>query len=124
MGGEFFVHLFSALDTITRSKGPNRIYATGGLRYYKDGRDVPDILTSVHDYPESDKHAAFNLQMRVNFVDGNHGGERLRLVGSEGVITVGWGSVKGDRSKTPKAPGYCGGGVFYTFFQTPHQKNK
>jgi len=115
MAGDLFVHLFSALHTITSSKGPNRIYATGGLRYYKDGRDVPDVLTSIHDYPDSDKHSAFNLQMRVNFVDGNHGSERVRLVGSEGVITVGWGSVKVERSKTSKAPGYGGWDSFNTF---------
>jgi len=115
MAGDLFVHLFSALHTITSSKGPNRIYATGGLRYYNDGRDVPDVLTSIHDYPASDKHPPFNLQMRVNFVDGNHGGERLRMVGSEGVITVGWSSVKVDRSKTSKAPGYGGWDSFNTF---------
>jgi len=115
MAGDLFVHLFSALHTITSSKGPNRIYASGGLRYYKDGRDVPDIMTSIHDYAASDKHSAFNLQMRVNFVDGNHGGERLRLVGSDGIITVGWSSVKVDRSTTPKAPGYGGWDSFNTF---------
>src|SRR5260221_2830186 len=115
MAGDLFVHLFTGLHAVTSSKGPNRIYATGGLRYYKDGRDVPDVLTSIHDYPESDKHSAFNLQMRVNFVDGNHGGERVRLVGSEGIITVGWGSVKVERSKTSKAPGYGGWDSFNTF---------
>lgn len=115
MAGDLFVHLFSALHAITSSKGPNRIYASGGLRYYKDGRDVPDIMMSIHDYPATDKHSAFNLQMRVNFVDGNHGGERVRLVGSEGVITVGWSSVKVERSATPKAPGYGGWDSFNTF---------
>ncbi len=115
MAGDLFVHLFSALHTVTSSKGPNGIYSSGGLRYYKDGRDVPDVMTSIHDYPASDKHAAFNLQMRVNFVDGFHGSERLRLVGSDGVITVGWSSVKVERSITPKAPGYGGWDSFNTF---------
>ena len=29
--------------------GPKRIYATGGLRYWKDGRDVPDVMIGVID---------------------------------------------------------------------------
>ena len=76
IAGDLFVHLFSGLHTVISSKGPNRIYATGGLRYWKDGRDVPDIITGLYDYPATDKHPAFTLQMRVNFVDGGGGGER------------------------------------------------
>src|SRR5687768_5174534 len=41
VAGDLFVHLFSALHAVTSSKGPNRAFATGGLRYWKDGRDVP-----------------------------------------------------------------------------------
>jgi predicted dehydrogenase len=121
IAGDLFVHLFSGLHTVTSSKGPNRIMATGGLRYWKDGRDVPDIICGLYDYPASDKHSAFNLQMRVNFVDGGGGGERLRLVGSDGVITLGWSSVKVARNKTSKNPGYGGWDSFETF-STPQQK--
>ncbi|MFZ6009700.1 MAG: Gfo/Idh/MocA family protein [Bacteroidota bacterium] len=115
IAGDLFVHLFSGLHTVTSSKGPNRIYATGGLRYWKDGRDVPDIITGLYDYPATDKHPAFTLQMRVNFVDGSGGGEMLRLVGTDGVITMGWGQVKVERNKTPKYPGYGGWDSFDTF---------
>jgi len=115
IAGDLFVHLFSGLHAVTGSKGPNRIFATGGLRYWKDGRDVPDIICGLYDYPATDKHPAFNLQMRVNFVDGGGGGERLRLVGTDGVITMGWGAVKVQRNKTPKNPGYGGWDSFETF---------
>src|SRR5690242_21204943 len=71
IAGDLFVHLFSGLHTVTSSKGPNRIYATGGLRYWKDGRDVPDVILGLCDYPSTDKHPAFNLQVRVNFADGS-----------------------------------------------------
>jgi hypothetical protein len=53
--------------------------------------------------------------MRVNFVDGGGGGERLRLVGSDGVITLGWSEVKVSLNKTSKAPGYGGWDSFNTF---------
>jgi predicted dehydrogenase len=115
IAGDLFVHLFSGLHTVISAKGPSRIYASGGLRYWKDGRDTPDVITSIHDYPATDKHAAFNLQMRVNFVDGSGGGEQLRLVGTDGVIIVDGGGVKVKRSKTSKIPPYGGWDSFKTF---------
>jgi len=121
IAGDLFVHLFSGLHTVISSKGPTRIFSTGGLRYWKDGRDVPDIICGLYDYPKTEKHPEFTLQMRVNFVDGSGGGERLRLVGSDGTITIGWGSVKVVRNKTPKHPGYGGWDSFETF-STPQQK--
>ncbi|MFZ9981977.1 MAG: Gfo/Idh/MocA family protein, partial [Cyclobacteriaceae bacterium] len=115
IGGDLFVHLFSALHTITSSEGPVRAYATGGLRYWKDGRDVPDIIVGLYDYPETKNHSAFNLQMRVNFVDGNGGGEMLRIVGTEGVIEMDWNQVTLTRNRLSKNPGYGGWDSFETF---------
>jgi predicted dehydrogenase len=43
MSGDLFVHLFSSLHFITDSLGPNKVYSSGGLRYWKDGREVPDV---------------------------------------------------------------------------------
>jgi predicted dehydrogenase len=70
VSGDLFVHLFSSLHFITNSKGPQKIMAMGGLRYWKDGREVPDILMGMFDYAETEQHPAFNLSLRVNFVDG------------------------------------------------------
>ncbi len=44
VGGDLFVHLFSGMHFVTGAIGPTRVYATGGLRYWKDGRDVPDVM--------------------------------------------------------------------------------
>jgi predicted dehydrogenase len=115
MAGDLFVHLFSRLHKVTGAIGPNRIYATGGLRYWKDGRDVPDIICGLYDYPATEHHADFTLQMRVNFVDGSGGGGLLRLVGTDGVMTLGGSNVKVERHKTPKYPGYGGWDSFDTF---------
>ena len=85
------------------------------MRYFKDGRDVPDIMTSLYDYPATDKHPAFTLQMRVNFVDGSQDGQKIRIVGSDGVIDLDWSSVKVTRHKMEKAPGFGGWDSFATF---------
>ncbi len=93
MSGDLFVHLFSSLHFITNSFGPNKISSTGGLRYWKDGREVPDVLLGMFDYPQSEQHPAFNLSLRCNFVDGTSGSTYLKLVGSKGSMDVKWNDV-------------------------------
>jgi predicted dehydrogenase len=93
VSGDLFVHLFSSLHFVTGSMGPEKIMASGGLRYWKDGREVPDIMLGMFDYPETKIHPAFNLSLRVNFVDGTGGTNYLRMVGSEGSMTVEWDKV-------------------------------
>jgi predicted dehydrogenase len=100
MSGDLFVHLFSSLHFITNSVGPNKVYSSGGLRYWKDGREVPDVLLGTFDYPQSKVHPAFNLSLRCNFVDGTSGTTYLKLVGSEGSMDVTWDSVTLKRNKT------------------------
>ncbi len=115
MAGDLYVHLFSGLHLILSSHGPERIYASGGLRYWKDGRDVPDVQIGIFDYPETSHHPAFNLQLRCNFVDGKGGGSTVRLVGSDGVMELGWNSVKIIRHPMAKNPGYGGWDTYNTF---------
>jgi predicted dehydrogenase len=100
VSGDLFVHLFSSLHFITGSMGPTTIMASGGLRYWKDGRDAPDIMLGVFDYPETAAHPAFNLSLRVNFVDGTSGSTYLRLIGSAGAMDVGWDDVTVRGNKT------------------------
>jgi predicted dehydrogenase len=105
VAGDLFVHLFSGMHFITGAIGPERVYATGGLRFWKDGRDVPDVMLGLYDYPKTDRHPAFNLALRVNFVDGAGESSGFRFVGSEGIMTVGDGVIL---SKHPRGaePGY------------------
>ncbi|MCX6620238.1 MAG: Gfo/Idh/MocA family oxidoreductase [Acidobacteria bacterium] len=88
VAGDLFVHLFSGLHFITGAIGPVRVFSTGGLRYWNDGRDVPDVLLGLFDYPKTGAHPAFNLALRVNFVDGGGGSSGFRFVGSEGTMEV------------------------------------
>ena len=99
VSGDLFVHLFSSLHFVTNSIGPNKVTATGGLRFWKDGREVPDVMLGMFDYPETKDHPAFNLSLRVNFVDGTGGTNYLRMVGSEGSMTVEWDKVTLFRNK-------------------------
>jgi predicted dehydrogenase len=99
MAGDLFVHLFSSLHFVTGSFGPEKIYASGGLRFWNDGREVPDVLLGTFDYGQTTVHPAFNLSLRCNFVDGTSGSTYLRLVGSEGAMDITWDKVVLKRNK-------------------------
>jgi len=100
VAGDLFVHLFSGTHFITGSNGPTRGMATGGLRFWKDGRDVPDVMLGLFDYREN-----FNLSLRVNFVDGGEESEGLIFTGSEGTMEIGGGFVSVTRVPREKDPG-------------------
>ncbi len=101
VAGDLFVHLFSGTHFITGSLGPTRAMATGGLRFWKDGRDVPDVMLALFDYPQG-----FNLSLRVNFVDGGEESEGLIFTGSEGTMEIAGNAVTVSRTPREKAPGY------------------
>ncbi len=105
VAGDLFVHAFSTLNHVISSHGPNRALATGGLRYWKDGRDVPDVSITLYDYPKTETHAAFNAAFRINFIAGSGGGGGFKLIGTEGEMEVGQNSVKVVRSKLGMVPG-------------------
>jgi Predicted dehydrogenases and related proteins len=105
VAGDLYVHMLSMLHFVLDSKGPERVMATGGLRFWKDGRDVPDIHLALLDYPETDTHPAFNLSLRTNFVSGGGENYLFHIVGSEGDISIGWDNLVVRRTPLPKAPG-------------------
>ena len=100
VAGDLFVHLFSGTHFITGAHGPTRAMATGGIRFWNDGRDVPDVMVGLFDYPEG-----FNLSLRVNFVDGGEESEGLIFTGSEGTMEIAGNSVIVSRVPLEKEPG-------------------
>ena len=101
VAGDLFVHLFSGTHFITGTRGPTRAMATGGLRFWKDGRDANDVLLGLFDYREG-----FNLSLRVNFVDGGEESEGLIFTGSEGTMEIAWNTVTISRTPREQEPGY------------------
>lgn len=100
VAGDLFVHLFSGTHFITGTNGPTRGMATGGLRFWKDGRDVPDVMLGLFDYREG-----FNLSLRVNFVDGGEESEGLIFTGSEGTMEIAFNTVSISRTPRQNEPG-------------------
>lgn len=100
VAGDLFVHLFSGTHFVTGAHGPTQAMATGALRFWKDGRNVPDVMLGLFDYKQG-----FNLSLRVNFVDGGEESESLIFTGSEGSMEIGWGGVAVTRVPREKEPG-------------------
>jgi predicted dehydrogenase len=115
VAGDLFIHLLSGTHLITGSKGPESIYSTGQFSYWKDGRNLPDVMSGVMQYPDSKEHDAFQMTLQVNFISGTGGQEIIRLIGSEGVIEVNGNNITVKHSLLPEAPGFGGYDSLFTF---------
>lgn len=107
VAGDLFVHLLSGLHVVTGSIGPDRVLATGGLRYWDDGRDVPDVMLAMLDYGKQAAHPDFTLSLRVNLKSGVPE-ERFgfRFLGTEGVLTTSMSSLTLEKAPPEREPGY------------------
>lgn len=122
VAGDLFIHLLSGTHFITNSKGPESIYSTGQLSYWKDGRNMPDVMSGVMQYPDCDEHPAFQLTLQVNFISGTGGQEVIRFVGSEGTIDVQGNSLTVKHSILPEAPGFGGYDSVFTFSKSMQEE--
>ena len=115
VAGDLFVHLLSGIHLLTDSKGPEKIFASGQIAYWKDERDVPDIMVAIMQYPETKEHPSFQVTLRVNFVSGNGEKSVTRFIGSEGIIEMGDNGFVISNSIMSKAPGIGGWDAFDTY---------
>ncbi|GAB2695020.1 hypothetical protein GCM10027037_18270 [Mucilaginibacter koreensis] len=110
VAGDLFVHLLTGIHYITDSKGPDKIFSIGGLTYWKDGRNVPDVMSAIIHYPETKEHPAFQVNLQVDFISGEGDYSTTKIIGSEGVINL-FGEGDGFtivKNKMPNAPGIGG----------------
>lgn len=86
LAGDLFVHLISGIMFVTGVKMPPlRAQSTGGIFRWKDGRDYPDLLETLYEYPD------FRVSIRCN--QNNDAGEKTIFYGTEGTLTLTGGTV-------------------------------
>jgi predicted dehydrogenase len=82
LAGDLFVHLLSGIHFVTNTNTPPiRALSTGGLYYYKDGREFPDLLWTMYDYPN------FQVVLRCNH-NNNYQGEFFGFYGKKGTMLI------------------------------------
>jgi len=115
VAGDLFVHLLTSIHYILDSKGPHKVFSSGQLSYWKDGRNVPDVMAGIMEYPEAPTHPEFQLTLRVNFASGKGPSRYVRFIGEEGVMEVAGNKVTVHHSIMPEAPGIGGWDSLSTF---------
>jgi predicted dehydrogenase len=81
LGGDLFVHLISGIQYIMGvNMPPVRAQSTGGIFRWKDGREFPDLLETLYDYPD------FRVSIRCN--QNNAAGESTIFYGTEGTMSL------------------------------------
>jgi predicted dehydrogenase len=79
--GDLFVHLISGIHFITgTNQVAKRAQSAGGLFYFKDGRDYPDLIETFYDYPN------FRLALRCNLM--NDQGDFIGFFGTKGTAVL------------------------------------
>ena len=79
--GDLFVHLISGIHFITGTSAlAQRAQSSGGLFHFKDGREFPDLLETLYDYPD------FRVALRCN--QNNDGGELIAFYGKNGTLII------------------------------------
>jgi predicted dehydrogenase len=83
LAGDLFVHLLSGIHFIAGiNEVPLRAQSTGGLFRWKDGRDFPDVIETVYDYPN------FRVSLYCNLNNSNQGGEPIKFQGTKGTMEI------------------------------------
>jgi predicted dehydrogenase len=121
VAGDLFVHLLTGLHFVTGSKGPQKIFSLGDISYWNDGRDVPDVMTSVLHYGKTAEHAPFQTTLRINFASGDGENGYLKITGTDGVMIIG-DKLTVKRRKMAKAPGIGGYDSVFTFSKDMQDK--
>ena len=81
LAGDLFVHLLSGIHFVSGTNEPaKRAQSSGGLFRWKDGRDFPDLIETMYDYPK------FRVALRSNL--NNAGGEPIRFHGTRGTMEL------------------------------------
>ena len=122
VAGDLFIHLLSGTHFMTNSNGPETIFSTGQFSHWNDGRNLPDVMSGVMQYGNTEQHPAFQLTLQVNFVSGTGGQEVIRLIGSEGVMDVKGNTISVKHSIMPEAPGFGGYDSVFTFSKSMQEE--
>ncbi|MGD0616699.1 MAG: Gfo/Idh/MocA family oxidoreductase [Bryobacteraceae bacterium] len=100
LAGDLFVHLLSGIQFVSGiNAAPVRALSSGSLTHFNDGRDFPDLLVTLYDYPG----VTVNLHCNQN----NESGEAIVFYGKEATMTINGNTLTVTPQDTaPRPEGY------------------
>jgi predicted dehydrogenase len=63
LAGDLFSHEYDAVNQILGCGIPSSCTASGGIYFFKDGRDVPDTFQAVFEYPDRDMTMVYSATL-------------------------------------------------------------
>ncbi len=78
---DLFVHLITSIHYIMGASMPRSVVATGGILFRHDGRQVPDTIDALFEYPEG-----FHVNMGSTFNCESGGGNGIHFLGTNGSL--------------------------------------
>ena len=97
LSGDLLSHDFDTINQIMDIGIPKYASSTGGVYFYKDGRDVPDVWNATFEYPDKDLTVLYSATLSSNNPRGN------RIMGHDATMMMG---------------GQSGGGSIHGFIVT------
>ena len=89
LSGDLFSHDYDQLNQIMGMGIPKYASASGGIYFYKDGRDVPDVWHVTLEYPDRDMTVLYSATLSSNNSRGN------RIMGHDATMILGGQSNAG-----------------------------
>jgi len=81
LAGDLFVHALTGIHYVMGvSAPPERAQSSGGLFFWKDGREFPDVMSTLYDYP--------NLRVAVLMTQCTYRAGITRFLGTRGIIEI------------------------------------
>ena len=96
MIGQLFTHEFDAVNQLLRIGIPASAVSSGGIYYWKDNREIPDVLHSVFEYPERELTLTYSANLASSRQRGRvfNGHDASMELGGTLNITADWDSTK------------------------------
>ena len=103
LSGDLFSHDYDQLNQIMGMGIPKYASSSGGIYFYKDGRDVPDVWHVTLEYPDRNMTVLYSATLSSNNSRGNRimGHDATMVLGGQSNAGgVGGFSVEADREST------------------------
>jgi len=83
LSGDLLTHEFDAVNMVLDLGIPGSAVATGGIYYYKDGREVPDVYNATYEFPDRDLTMIYSATLASNAKRGK------LIMGSDATMSFG-----------------------------------